>query len=127
MKYHDFIGQVQHRAHLPDLGGAVKATRVVLQTFARRIEAGERDDVSAQLPEEIAYYIKQVNGLEKYDLQEFYQTVSELEGVKYPTAIHHAKAVMTVLQEAVSGGEANDIAQQLPPEFAELFEHQWKE
>lgn len=127
MKYHDFIGQVQHRAHLADMGDAVKATRVVLQTLGTRLEEHEREHLAAQLPAEIAYYLEQVKTMEKYDLAEFYGVVSKGEGVDRPDAIHHAKAVATTVQDAITAGESKDIAEQLPPEYADLFEKEFKE
>ncbi len=127
MKYHEFVGQVQHRGHFPDLGSAVKAIRVVLQALGARLQQKEREHLAAQLPEEIAYYLKQVNTYEKYDLQEFYTAVGKGEGVDYPDAIHHAKAVATTVQDAVTAGETRHVSEQLPPEFAELFERQYEE
>lgn len=127
MKYHEFVGQVQHRGHLPDLGDAVKATRIVLQTLGTRLEEHERKHLAAQLPAEIAYYLEQVKTMEKYDLQEFYRVISYGEGSDLPDAIHHAKAVATVVQDAITPGEGKDIAEQLPPEYAELFEREYEE
>ena len=125
MNYQDFMGQVQHRAHLPDMGAAVKATRVVLQALGARIQDQEREHLAAQLPEEIGYYLKQVNTFQKYDLQEFYDMVSRAEGVEVRDAMHHAKAVATTMVDAVSAGESRHIGVQLPPEYADLFERQY--
>lgn len=124
MKYHDIVGQVQHRARVADMGDAVKALRVVLQTLGTRLDPGERQHLAAQLPEEIAYYLKQVRTTERYDLQTFYKVISAGEDTDLPKAMHHAKAVTSVLREAVTEGEARDIAEQLPNEFSELFEYE---
>lgn len=127
MQYDNFVGQVQHRGHLPDTGHAVKSTRAVLQTFGERLQQEERDDLAAQLPGEIAHYLKEANGEVKYDLRGFYEKVSEREGTDLPDAIHHSKAVISVVREAVSAGELADVDTQLPPEFSELLEKQWEE
>jgi len=125
MDYNNFIGQVQHRAHLPDTEHAVKSTRAVLQTLGERLFDGESSDLAAQLPDEIGYYIKVAEGDAKYSLEQFYQKVANRENVEMQDAIHHTKAVMSVLCEAVSGGELQDVGCQLPSEYSEIFEKQW--
>ncbi len=59
---------------------------------------------------------------ERYTLDEFYRRVSDREGVDLPKAIFHARAVIEVLQEAISPGEIKDIRVQLPAEYDSLFE-----
>ncbi len=49
------------------------------------------------------------------------QRVSRLEGVPLETAREHARAVMSVLREALSEGEFEDIREQLPPELYNEF------
>lgn len=39
-----------------------------------------------------------------------------------PVAVHHARAVMSVVQEAVSAGEWDDLQEQLPDEYDDLFD-----
>jgi CBS domain-containing protein len=58
----------------------------------------------------------------RLSLQDFYQRVSIRENVDLPKAIFHARAAMSVLREAVSAGEFEDIQSQLPAEFRSLFE-----
>ncbi len=41
---------------------------------------------------------------------------------KLEDAVAHARAVMGVLEEAVSGGEMEDVRRQFPSEFDPLFE-----
>jgi uncharacterized protein (DUF2267 family) len=95
--------------------------------LGERLQQGERDDLASQLPEEVAHYLAEGDGEVKYDLNDFYQKVSEREGSELQDAIHHSKAVMSVLRDAVSIGELKDMDTQLPPEFADLFERQWQE
>ena len=44
------------------------------------------------------------------------------EGEDLPKAVFHARAVIRVLNEAVSKGEIEDIFAQLPPEFDRFFQ-----
>lgn len=123
MNYDDFIGQVQTRARLSSLGDAVKATRATLETLGERLPLDEVKDLVSQLPPEIAYYLRQRAAfLEKFGLDDFFKRVSEREPADLPDAVYHARVVISVLKNAVTQGEINDILAQLPDEFVQLFE-----
>lgn len=124
MQHDEFIGQVQHRAHLSSRGDAEVATRATLETLAERIAGNEPLNAAAQLPKGIAQYLQhQYAGAgTRFSLDEFFQRVSLLEDVDLPKAVHHARTVIEVLTEAISPGEINDIRSQLPSEFDPLFE-----
>ena len=124
MKHDEFIGQVQHRARLSSRGAAERATRATLETLAERLAGGEAKDLAAQLPLEIAEHLRgQWSALgERFSLDEFFRRVSLREGVDLSDAVFHARAVIEVLNEAVSRGEMDDVRAQLPTEFDRLFE-----
>jgi uncharacterized protein (DUF2267 family) len=133
MKIQEFIEQVQKRAHLASKLEAERATRAALETLAECITWDERVDAAAQLPRGLALYLEQPNlGGEKQPapsrkristLDEFYQRMSLREDVPPATAREHARVVMSVLVEALSKGEFEDIRAQLPIEFYyEFFE-----
>lgn len=124
MKHDEFIGQVQHYARLSSRGEAERATRATLETLSERLAGGEAKDLASQLPQEIGEHLRREwSGLgERFDLAEFFQRVSEREGVKYQDAVFHARAVIGVVEHAVSPGEIKDVRAQLPAEFAGLFE-----
>jgi uncharacterized protein (DUF2267 family) len=123
MGHDEFIGQVQARARLPSRGDAEKATRVTLETLGERLAGGAPGNLAAQLPEEIGrYLIEQEGDSDRLGLDEFFQRVSEGIGADLPVAVHQARAVISVLGEAVSQGELDKVRQQLPGEFDPLFE-----
>jgi uncharacterized protein (DUF2267 family) len=122
MQYKTFIGQVQHRAQMPSQQDAVRATRVVLETLSRRMVPGEAKDLASQLPPEIGRFLVPSDTVEKFSLDEFFKKVSKEENVDLPVAVYHARVVVEVLQEAVSGAEIKDIRQQLPDDWQNLFE-----
>jgi uncharacterized protein (DUF2267 family) len=123
MTHDQFIGQVQNRAHLSSRADAERATRVTLETLAERLAGGEAGHLAAQLPREIGeYLIHDGDKFERLDLNAFYKRVSEREGSELPEAVHHAKAVIGVVREAVSEGEFADVLTQLPEEFKHLME-----
>ena len=125
MQYDEFVGQVQHRARLASSGEAIRAIRATLETLAERLYGGEANDLAAQLPREIQPYLQATISGKDFDLREFYERVSVREEIDLPIAIYHARAVMSVVSDAVSEGEMTDILAQLPEEYCPLFE--WEE
>ena len=123
MQYQEFINRVQNRAKMPSLEDAVKAVRVNLETLGERLTPDEATNLSAQLPEEIGRFLTEKRGEpEKFNLSDFFERVSEKEGVELPQGTYHARAVMSVLQDAVTAGEIRNVEAQLPEEFLPLFE-----
>jgi uncharacterized protein (DUF2267 family) len=122
MQYDEFLGKVQNRARLATKSEAVKASRATLEVLAQRLFGGEADDLAAQLPSELAYYMKQVESSESFDLDAFFERVAEREGVDLPDATHHSRMVMSVVREAITQGEFEDVLAQLPEDYQPLFE-----
>lgn len=122
MKFHEFIGKVQNRARLGTSGEAASATRATLEVLGQRLFGGEAKHLAAQLPEEIGAYLEGNGDNEAFGVDEFYRRVSEKEGVDLPNAIHHARSVISVVKEASSQGEFDDVRAQLPDEYDSLFE-----
>jgi uncharacterized protein (DUF2267 family) len=120
----EFIGQVQQRARLSSRGDAERATRVVLETLAKRLAGGEPKDLASQLPPELGRHLLhgRAGTGEPFSLDGFFELVSVREGVGLPDAVQHVRAVIAVLQEAVSPGESEDVRSQLPRDFDRLFE-----
>lgn len=123
MRTREFLGQVQHKASLPSLDHAIRATRAALETLAERLGADEASHLGAQLPREIAHYLVDtwVVAPERFSSDEFLERVSEREGVDLPASVHHARVVLEVLQEAVSPGEIDDVLDRLPNDYRRLF------
>jgi len=131
MKYEEFIEQVQKRAHLASKSEAERATRAALETLAECISKEERYDAASQLPRGLAMYLrqpflgpgKQPAPKGNFTLDEFFQRVSVREDVPPAAAREHAHVVLSVLSDALSKGEFEDIRSQLPIEFYyEFFE-----
>ncbi len=122
MDYHEFLGQVQHRARLATLEQATRTTRAVLTTLGERLYGGESGNIAAQLPIELGRYLHEGNPPSRFDLDEFYNRVAMRENTEMPDAVYHARVVMQVLREAVTGGLFQKLRAQLPPEYGPLFE-----
>ena len=76
-----------------------------------------------QLPKEIAQYLRGHEGEngDHFTLQEFYSRVSEKEHVDPTTAVNHVRAVMAVINQAVTPGEFEDVRANLSDDYQELF------
>lgn len=122
MKYDEFVGRVQHRARLGTSGDAVRAIHATLETLGKRLHGDEAQNLAAQLPPEIGVYLQADKKKEAFSLEEFFLRVAAHESQEIPDATHHARAVISVLQEAVSPGEMQNVRAQLPNEYNPLFE-----
>ena len=124
MKYEEFITQVQRRADLGSRKEEERATRATLETLAERLAGGEAKDLAAQLPHELAAYLQQpLAGIgESLSLAEFFQRVSQREGVALPEASYHTWVIIALLSEVVTMGEIENVKAQLPADFRQLFE-----
>jgi uncharacterized protein (DUF2267 family) len=121
MKGEQFIAEVRNLAEVASNEEAQKATRATLETLKERLAGNEPSNLAAQLPPEIAPYVEGEGGREAFSVEEFYGRVAQKEGVGNDEAVKHARAVATVLQTAVTGGELEDVRSQLGDEYKELF------
>jgi uncharacterized protein (DUF2267 family) len=122
MQLQAFLGQVQSRAKLESLDSALAATRAILVTLGERLSGNEPEDLAAQLPEELAKFLRQDNRGQRFSSDEFFQRVAERSGADLPDAVFQVRVVFKVLSEAVSKGEIDDIRAQLPQDYQRIFE-----
>jgi uncharacterized protein (DUF2267 family) len=123
VKFPEFIVKVQERGGFADREQAERATKATLQTLGERLAGGEPTDLAAQLPEEVARYLAADGPGQSFDLNEFYERVAEREqtGLSPAQAREHAMAVMSTVVDAVTPGQVNHLAAQLPDEYQELL------
>jgi uncharacterized protein (DUF2267 family) len=118
-KVQDRIGPTQGSAASDEASSAIAAT---LETLGECITGEEARNLADQLPKKIKEPLQQASEDAKVcSLETFLRRVSEKEGVDAGTATDHASAVMSVLEEAASGGEMEAIRAQLPQGFDALF------
>ncbi len=121
MNYDRFIGLVRNRALLVSEGEALKATRATLETLSERLEGEEAARLAQQLPSEISYFISPQAIPLDMELNEFFSRVAIRESSDLPQAVYHARAVMSVLQEALPPKDMTELRSRLPAEFRLLF------
>jgi uncharacterized protein (DUF2267 family) len=123
VQYDQFVGEVQHRARLASRADAEKAIRATLETLGERLEEGLAGNIAAQLPDEIARHLHGMPAdlVDKMDLDEFLERVSDSESVDLPVSVHHARCVLEVLGEAVGSGPMEKLRLALPAEYERLL------
>jgi uncharacterized protein (DUF2267 family) len=124
LRHGEFVARVRELAELENNEEAERAILMTFETLRERLAGNEPNNLADQLPEELAEPLRGEGGRDNFSLAEFYRRVSEKEGVEEPEAIRHARAVATVLEEAVTTGEMDHIREQLKPEYTELFGQQ---
>ena len=122
MNYKSFMGQVQHRLEMDELGPAVRATRATLTTLGERIDKGEATDLASPLPMEVDRYLAEAESGQRFSFDEFLDRVAEREGVDRSAANYHAKQIVALVGEIVPPGNIEKARNQLPDDFEPLFE-----
>ncbi|USZ69810.1 DUF2267 domain-containing protein (plasmid) [Halorussus salilacus] len=122
MKYNDFMGQVQNRLELPELGRAVRVTRAVLTTLGERLQEGEARDLAGPLPMEVDYYLEAAESGQRFDYDAFLDRVADRAAADRSDAAYYAKVVFGLVSELVSRGEIEEVRAQLPDDYDDLFQ-----
>ncbi|EPD93134.1 DUF2267 domain-containing protein [Streptomyces albus] len=128
MQHDEFIGQVQARAHLPSRGAAETGTRATLETLAERIPATMAEKLAAQLPVELGEHLRRVEYAQdepvtgvRMDRHEFFDRVARRARTDPPKAVHEARTVVELLEEATQGGLTERIRQSMDEETASVL------
>lgn len=127
MDYDTFIGEVQNRAQLPSHESAVRVTRITLETLGQRIDRGVAGNLGAQLPDEIGRFLSNADTIETFEWDEFVDRVVEAGDYspknERADAVHHARVVMDVVNDAVTVGAIEDLRDQISSadDWNELF------
>jgi uncharacterized protein (DUF2267 family) len=126
MQHDEFVGQVQHRAHLSSRGRAERAIRATLETLGERIPEGLADNLAAQLPHEIGENLRrtEVHGGagsgERFDRHDFIGRIAARSGADEPQAAFLARAVLEVTDEATQGAVMSKVYESLSPDIRQL-------
>lgn len=121
MRYEEFVDIVQDRAQLSTEREALIAIEATLKTLGERLMDIEAAQLAAQLPPEIGRFLTVVDTNKTFDLETFYENVSQRALIDQPMAREHARVVLSVVEETVSPGELRDVLAQLPEDYLTLF------
>jgi uncharacterized protein (DUF2267 family) len=127
MREAEFLDQVQVRADLPTTERAEEITTGVLETLGERLPFGEQDRLAAQLPTPLKELLHQrprtdKRNTDRYPLGEFYQRVAARTDTSVREARSLSAVVVSVLMEAVSRGEIEDVIEELGGRYRTLFD-----
>ncbi|RRO18681.1 DUF2267 domain-containing protein [Saccharopolyspora rhizosphaerae] len=117
MQKDQLIDQVARQANLPT-DRAEALTRATLRALAVRITGGEAEDLAAQLPADLDAELRGAEeAAQGLSFEEFRQKVQEQLDVDEDGSTEGVRAVFSVLSQAVTGGEFDDVVSHLPREF----------
>ena len=117
-----FIDRVQERAGLNSREDAEAITRAVLETLGERLDRKVRNGVLAQLPGELKELVlMRAQESEQYNVEEFFNRVGARADLTYQDVTERTRQVLSVLREAISDGEIQDIRESLPDEYDALL------
>ncbi|AEN08142.1 MULTISPECIES: DUF2267 domain-containing protein [unclassified Streptomyces] len=131
MQHDELIGKVQALAQLPGRGPAERATQAVLTTLAERVPSGLAHHMAAQLPPELAVWLRDAAGssadeaahssAERFDLATFAGRVAARAGTDESAALREAAAVLEVLDAALAPELMENLTDALPADIGELL------
>lgn len=121
MEHDEFIDLVRERlGESRDV--AERASRATLETLGQRLPADEAEDLAAQLPPPLAAFLQHTAAQdEEFPVAEFYERVAELGDLDPEESEDLAKAVLAVLDDAVSAGQVTDLISTLPADYGDLL------
>jgi uncharacterized protein (DUF2267 family) len=121
----DILDATARRAGLDSQAAAERAVIATMTTLGEHVSKGESQQIAAQLPPELsdAMTSRSTDSPEEFEVDEFVQRVASREGgISEGDAAAHTRAVMATLADAGVRNELQDAREQLPNEFAPLFE-----
>ncbi|MBZ0155818.1 MAG: DUF2267 domain-containing protein [Alphaproteobacteria bacterium] len=113
----EFIQAVRERGRFSSAEEAERAIHAVFNVFGSRLSIGETEDLVEQLPWRIGDYLLHPDSPEPFGLEEFLRRIAEREGVSRGEAERHARAVLSVLTEAIAEKELDDVLAELPEDL----------
>ena len=124
MHEHEFLDTVRQEAPLDSEDAARTVTEATLQTLGERISDTVAADLATVLPDELTTPLIEASPdeAEPFSLDEFIDRVSDrAESPTSDAATRQARAVVAALS-VVADDELQDVREQLPTEFAVIFE-----
>ena len=120
MNHDEFVGQVQHRAHLASRGDAETIIRATFETLGERLQPQAAAHIAAQLPPELGRHLRD-RKFEHLSVFDFCERVAEREHADMARAVFHARCVFDTMRDAISPGAVTKVERQLPADFLRLL------
>lgn len=118
-----FVEAVRERADFDSVGDAERAITATLRALGEGLSGGEAADLGFYLSDSLAAELVDANdAATDHSFDEFVGLVAQYAGVERADAETYARAVGSVLAEAVSDRELDAARKQLPDPFGVVFE-----
>lgn len=128
MQDDDLYEAIRDRGGMDSAEDARDAAKATLHTLGQRITRGEAEDLADHLPEELAGAVVGAGTdeeAEEFGPREFVDRVSDREDqADQEAAQRHVRAVMETLGVRVNRLQWQDVREQLPGEYAALYERE---
>jgi uncharacterized protein (DUF2267 family) len=123
MEYTEFITHVQTLAQSESREEVEVATRATLEIIKQIIPSDEREELAAQIPQELGEYLRgsETEPIQSFHLQEFIERISQKESVSPTISIIHVRAVFAVLQNAITPEKFRKFYDYFSHDYEELF------
>ena len=120
MQTTEIVERVQERAELESFQDANSTVIALLETLAMRDLKDEREDFAAQLPKEFGQLltVDAPEVKEQFDAAEMVRRVGRELGTTKEESQTRTHAAFSVLMEAVSDGQVENLLNALPDDFA---------
>lgn len=129
MRYEEFIDQVRQDFSPGSQDEALRITRATLETLGERIYRTARQNLAAQLPDQIKELLvartepeRSAQDVDQFSMQDFYHRVSARAEMGYPRTLDGVKVVMQVMRQAVSPGIWEQLKNELSADYDEIME-----
>lgn len=122
MRHDEFLAKVRERGQYENHAEAVRVTAAVLGLLGSRLTRGEAEDLAAQLPagtKDSLLADPEAQG--GFGVEEFVDQVAGRLETTPETARWDASAVLSTVADSVTGGQLNQVLNQLQSGYAELF------
>ena len=100
MEYSEFITHVQSLAQSESREEAEVATRSTLEIIKQIVPSNEREELAAQIPQELWEYIRggETEPIQSFHLQEFIERISQRENLSPTITIIHVRVLLSFQQ-----------------------------
>lgn len=124
MRRDDLYDEIRERGGLRSTDAARDAAKATLETLGERITKGEAEALADGLPDELAGAVAGPGGeAEAFGPDEFVDRVSDREEAADPeAAVRHVQSTLETIGRRTNRDEWRGVRQQLPDEYAALYE-----
>lgn len=121
MDYDRFIDRVEERAELWSRDKVEQVAQTTLEVLGETLSTSERTWVMTRLPEPLDDALTRTWGGQRFDLEEFYDRISQREGLVVDFAGQQARLICTVLSEELDAEVLDYLIAHLPTPFPALL------